>query len=75
VAAVVTVYGWSLLPMNVGFPLRPGSSDLESSWGGPSLTGAWAVHALGALPFLFLMPWIVRALTSLQAAMARRLLR
>jgi hypothetical protein len=75
VAAAVTIYGWSLLLVNVAYPLRPDSGDLESSWGGPSLAGAWAVHAIGVLPFLFLMPWVVHWLTSLQAATARRLLR
>lgn len=42
-------YVWSIVTMNLAFPLRGG--DLSTSWGGPSLAGAWAVHALGGLVF------------------------
>lgn len=73
VVCVVTVYAWLLVPMNLGFPLRVDGS-LEDSWGGPTLAGAWAVHAAGGLAFLFLNPWLVRGLTALQGRLLRRVL-
>ncbi|NGO70311.1 sensor domain-containing protein [Streptomyces boncukensis] len=66
-AAVVTFYLWSIVAMNLGYPLRPGL-DTENSWGGPSLAGAWALHAgVGGLGFLLLTPWVVRGFSALQA--------
>lgn len=75
VSFLLTAYLWLLVPMNLAFPLRarePG--ELADSWGGPTLAGAWAVHAAGGLVFLFLTPWIVKAATSLQGRLARALL-
>lgn len=43
---VATLYAWSLVPMNLGFPLRVDGS-LEGSWGGPTLAGAWAHRTPG----------------------------
>jgi hypothetical protein len=76
VSLALTVYLWSLVPANLAYPLRPGTMDsYQHSWGGPSLAGAWAVHAVGGgLVFLFANPWIVKAITSLQGRLARRLL-
>jgi Putative sensor len=76
VSLALTVYLWSLFPANLAYPLRPGTMDsYQHSWGGPSLAGAWAVHAVGGgLVFLFANPWIVKAITSLQGRLARRLL-
>lgn len=72
-AVVVTVYGWSLVPMNLGWPLRAG--DPAQAWGGPTFAGAWAFHAVvGGVGFLLLMPWIGRGLTGLQGRLAARLL-
>ncbi len=65
-------YVWSIVPMNLAFPLRGG--DLSRSWGGPSLAGAWAVHALGGLVFLFIAPVVVRALTNLQSRFQLKML-
>ena len=37
------------------------------AWGGPTMAGAWAFHALfGGVTFLLLMPWIVKGLTWIQ---------
>ncbi|ORT61888.1 hypothetical protein [Streptomyces sp. CB03238] len=73
VALVVTVYGWSLVPMNLGWPLRAG--DPAEAWGGPTFAGAWAFHALiGGVGFLLLMPWASRGLTVLQGRLAVRVL-
>ncbi|WP_106402344.1 hypothetical protein [Actinocorallia populi] len=68
-AALVVLYGWSVVPMNLAYPLRPligFDGSLENAWGGPTLLGAWAVHALGGLVFLFLMPWVVDGLVAVQ---------
>jgi hypothetical protein len=72
--AFVTLYGWSIVPMNLGWPLRAGS-DYSTAWGGPTFAGAWAFHAiLGGLGFLLLMPWVSRGLAALQTRLARRFL-
>src|SRR6266545_3736608 len=35
------VYLWSIVPMNLAYPLRPGTMDsYQHSWGGPTLGGA-----------------------------------
>ncbi|MFI1568910.1 hypothetical protein ACH4ZX_38865 [Streptomyces sp. NPDC020490] len=74
VTAAVTLYGWSLVPMNLGWPLRAGS-DYSDAWGGPTFAGAWAFHAVvGGLGFLLLVPWLGRGLTRLQTGLARRVL-
>jgi len=66
----VTVYGWSIVPMNLGWPLRAGS-DYADSWGGPTFAGAWAFHALvGGVGFLLLMPWLGRATDAVQLRLA-----
>jgi Putative sensor len=71
----LTVYLWSLVPANLAYPLRPGTMDsYQDSWGGPTLAGAWAVHAAGGVVFLFATPWVVKAATWLQGWLARRLL-
>lgn len=71
----LTIYLWLLVPANLAYPLRPGTMDsYQGSWGGPSLAGAWVVHAAGGVVFLFVTPWIVKAVTSLQGRLARRLL-
>ena len=66
---VITAYGLSLIVLNVAYPVR-GVDDLSDSWGGPTLAGAWAVHAAAGLVFLFLVPWAVDGLVALH----RRLL-
>ncbi|MFC8512182.1 hypothetical protein [Streptomyces sp. NPDC057257] len=70
----VTLYGWAIVPMNLGWPLRAGS-DYSHAWGGPTFAGAWAFHAvLGGLGFLLLMPWVGRGLAAVQLRVARRFL-
>lgn len=44
------------------------------SWGGPTLAGAWATHALVALPLLAATGFGVRGLAALHIRMTRRLL-
>jgi hypothetical protein len=75
VSAVVVAYVWTLVAMNLAYPLRPGLGEgYQDAWGGPTLAGAWAVHAAGGLAFLFAAPWIVRGITALQGRLLRRLL-
>src|SRR5215216_4588127 len=44
-------YLWLLLPLNLAYPLRLDTTteSLRGAWGGPTLAGAWAVHAFGAV--------------------------
>ncbi|GAB3151551.1 hypothetical protein GCM10027290_41030 [Micromonospora sonneratiae] len=75
---LITAYGWSIALLNLAYPARmllgwgAGGPD---AWGGPTLIGAWAFHAVfGGLTFLLAMPWIVRGLTWLQGRLVRGLL-
>ncbi|MCM6775250.1 hypothetical protein NDR87_16780 [Nocardia sp. CDC159] len=52
-----------------------GGGDYENSWGGPTLAGAWAVHALLAIAVVLpIGTLLIAALGVLQFAFARRLL-
>ncbi|MFD3514463.1 sensor domain-containing protein [Streptomyces sp. NPDC058657] len=73
VSVVVVGYGWSLVALNLGYPLRV-DNDFARSWGGPTLAGAWAVHAAGGVVFLLLMPWVVKGLSALHVRLATGLL-
>jgi hypothetical protein len=55
------------------YPITDAGSHARS-WGGPTLAGAWAVHAALALLLLPLWLWLVRGLTGLQGRLAARLL-
>lgn len=75
---LITGYGWSLVLLNLAYPARPliglGVGG-AGAWGGPTLAGAWAFHALtGGLGFLLVMPWIVKGLTWIQGRLVRGLL-
>ena len=74
-AAVVVAYAWLIVPVNLGYPLRPDSDDLSNAWGGPTMAGAWAVHGAIGLVFVWIVPWIVRALSGIERGLDRRLLR
>lgn len=75
VSLALTVYLWSLVPANLAYPLWPGTMDsYQDSWGGPTLGGALAVHAVAGLVFLFATPWVVKAFTWLQGRLTHRLL-
>lgn len=69
-AVVVMVYAWLIVVLNLAYPARwligMGGST-SNSWGGPTMLGAWAFHAVfGGLTFLFAMPWILKGITWLQ---------
>lgn len=73
-AVTVTLYFWLIVAINLGFPLRP-DNDPTQSWGGPTMAGAWAVHAIsGGVPFLFLTPWAVKGFTAVQSRLVTGLL-
>jgi hypothetical protein len=78
VAFALTGYLWLVVLANLAYPARPwfglGDGAYQDSWGGPSLAGAWAVHAAGGLLFLFLLPWVVRTLTAAQGRLLHGLL-
>jgi hypothetical protein len=63
VAALVVGYAWLIVPVNLGYPLRPDTDDLSNAWGGPTMAGAWAVHAAGGLLFVWVAALIARALS------------
>ncbi|WP_331445768.1 hypothetical protein [Streptomyces xanthochromogenes] len=67
VALTVSAYFWTVVVINLAYPLRP-DSDPTQAWGGPTMAGAWAVHGIGGgLSFLFITPWVMKGFTLLQA--------
>ncbi|HEV7655873.1 MAG TPA: hypothetical protein VGP36_14235 [Mycobacteriales bacterium] len=54
-----------------GFVVGDGYTD---AWGGPTLAGAWTVHAVLALALVPVGLWLVRGLTALQRRLAGALL-
>jgi hypothetical protein len=68
VALAVIGYCWIGVIVNVLYPLRPVfglSGDYRGSWGGPTLVGAWAVHAVAGLAFWLLVAWLLRGYAGL----------
>lgn len=68
VALVVAGYCWTGVLLNVVYPIRPllgMDGEYRDAWGGPTLAGAWAVHALGGLGFWLLVPWVLRGYVAL----------
>jgi hypothetical protein len=55
------------------YPITDGDT-VARSWGGPTLAGAWAVHAALALLLLPVELWLLRGLAGLQGRLAARLL-
>src|SRR5215217_4371376 len=55
------------------YPITDGDK-VARAWGGPTLVGAWAVHAVLALLVLPVALWLLRGLTGLQGRLAARLL-
>ncbi|MEV5834680.1 hypothetical protein [Nocardia sp. NPDC052112] len=65
-AAIAAVRG-------IGYPLIA-DNDLEHSWGGPTLAGAWAVHALLGVGLLPAWGLVLAGLGAVQVRLTRRLL-
>jgi hypothetical protein len=55
------------------YPITDGDA-VARAWGGPTLAGAWAVHAALALLLLPVELWLLRGLAGLQGRLAARLL-
>ncbi|AYG85113.1 hypothetical protein DWB77_07329 [Streptomyces hundungensis] len=70
VAAISSGLFWFVVAINLGYPLRP-DNDTSDSWGGPTMAGAWAVHATGGLGFLLVAPWVIKGFTTLQGRLVR----
>jgi hypothetical protein len=59
VVFVIAGYVWLLLPMNLLYPVRLAIYDESptDSWGGPTMAGAWALHAtIGLASFVVALP-------------------
>ena len=59
---------------NVFFYGLTDGGSYDTAWGGPTLVGAWTVHALGALALVPIYMALYVALGWLQAKLAQRLL-
>jgi hypothetical protein len=55
------------------YPITDGA-EVARAWGGPTLAGAWAVHAALALLLLPVELWLLRGLAGLQGRLVARLL-
>jgi hypothetical protein len=55
------------------YPITDGAG-VARAWGGPTLAGAWAVHAALALLLLPVELWLLRGLTGVQGRLTARLL-
>lgn len=74
---VAAAYGWAIVVLNLLYPARwliGMGGSLKDSWGGPTLAGAWAVHAAGGLVMLLLMPALMQGITTLQVRLMLRVL-
>lgn len=67
---------WSSWPrVRVLHDAHPWASDYYRAWGGPTLAGAWAVHAGLALVVVFpALAWAIRGLVRLQVELVAALL-
>jgi hypothetical protein len=78
VAFALAGYVWLIPVVNLAYPLRPDvttESLAHGTWGGPTLAGAWSVHAVGAvLIFILIGLPILNAVAWLQARLARAVL-
>jgi hypothetical protein len=77
VVFAVAGYVWLLLPMNLLYPVRLAlyGETAEGSWGGPTMAGAWAVHAVGGLAaFLVVGLPLIAGLVHVQLWVAGRTL-
>ncbi|WP_406279883.1 sensor domain-containing protein [Embleya sp. NBC_00896] len=71
---ILTGYAYGNTIRNLTYPVWYGDSDYHQAWGGPTLGGVWAVHALGGLAFFAVCLCLVKVLTNAQAGLTRRVL-
>jgi hypothetical protein len=61
---------------NAGYPLWYLNTDYHNAWGGPTMAGIWAVHALGWAACLYVLArWPMRWIRRGQRALETRLTR
>lgn len=78
-AALTVLLAFMLLINVVAYPFRPfiglhgndgggiWASTYYGSWGGPSLAGSWAVHAVQMMVLIFpVFAWVIRGLVGLR---------
>jgi hypothetical protein len=64
---VLSALIWYLVARIVTYGFFWDGGDSNGSWGGPTLAGAWAVHALIALGMIVVAMWLLVPLTRLHA--------
>ncbi|MFC9324716.1 hypothetical protein [Kitasatospora sp. NPDC057015] len=70
----LTAYAAFNTVRNLGYPLWYAGTDYHQAWGGPTMAGVWAVHAIGWLLCLaVLLHWPVRGIAAGQRSLDRRL--
>ncbi|MEU0938842.1 hypothetical protein [Embleya sp. NPDC005971] len=69
---ILAGYAYGNTLRNLTYPIWYGDTDYHHAWGGPTLAGVWAVHAIGGLAFLAVCLCLIKALTDVQAGLARR---
>ncbi|MFB6718515.1 hypothetical protein ACFCV3_00055 [Kribbella sp. NPDC056345] len=78
-SAVLGLMSWFLLILLLMSVIRgpfyglvePGPYG-PGTWGGPTRAGAWAVHAAVSIPIIVLIPFVLRGIAALQAALIRQ---
>ncbi|GAA3016187.1 hypothetical protein GCM10020229_74600 [Kitasatospora albolonga] len=73
-ALVLVAYAVFNTVRNFGYPLWYGDTDYHQAWGGPTMAGVWAVHALGWAACLYVLArWPLRWIRRGQRALDSRL--
>ena len=62
-SSALTAYLALGIVLNLAYPLRPDATS--SDWGGPTLPGRWAVHAIGGILFAALAMWLLPTMHAL----------
>ncbi len=78
-SSVLGLMSWFLLLLLVMSVIRgpfyglvePGPYG-AGTWGGPSRAGAWAMHAAVSIPIIVLIPFVLRGIAALHAALIRK---
>ncbi|MYV96716.1 hypothetical protein [Streptomyces sp. SID3343] len=73
-ALILVGYAYGNTIRNLTYPIWYGDTDYQQAWGGPTMAGVWSVHAIGGLAFFAVCLCLVKMLTNVQAALARRTL-